>query len=699
MEQEKKMVLPHLGIVVTTYCNLECRRCADLIPKRGGRHYSLEELKADMLRLLAVISYINEVLIIGGEIFLYPWLEEVLDFCRKQEKIGKLIITTNGSITPAPRVLDCVKKNGVVVRVSGYPENVAPERDVIIKKFEAAGIEVENFENMTWGDVGSEQKRGRTIKELEEVFRTCTMRDCVSMQSEGKIFYCSRAMSAYEMDVYPDPLQAEYIDVRGEENLEVRLQEFYSLRYISTCDYCDGLSCATKQLVPAAVQILNKNVFLELLEVVCVWEEKRQLDMETVSRLKDLLLVNKDFLLDLPEYVRCLDALGNVFSENPAKYIESFMEELRRLVNILTDDYSYCVDERILCAKAGDEKRKVSNLITIGDINGLGAEDLLVSAAELEEQLNKRYPLDAIEYNRLFVESRLEKLEREQTECIVCGLSYTQYGFLEKKMPVNTLNLSVIGQDIPYSVSMAKKALELNDGIKTIIIPMTYYHGFYDISTDEAPLHQAVMSRINIPLLGKKYNNIDECKIGEDYRRDSLRIYDKICDFDMLRKQRAKEWRALLGERDYFNEFFPEPVHGGLKFDFKDLEEKERWIGAKKTAELNERIVTEDGYRKVIDSLESFLPEMEKRGIQLIFFVPPMTKYLYAAYSDNLKNEFIKRLWSVLERYENVKAMDLSCEESFDVDDFSDYEHLNKKGAVKLTAILSGAVQKERKID
>ena len=119
------MVIPHLGILVTTYCNLNCRNCADLIPKRCSVHYPLQDVIEDLTRILENVSAIEEVLVIGGETLLYPWLEEVIDFCGKQEKIRKLIITTNGTIQPKETVLQCLQKNRVCMRVSGYPENVA----------------------------------------------------------------------------------------------------------------------------------------------------------------------------------------------------------------------------------------------------------------------------------------------------------------------------------------------------------------------------------------------------------------------------------------------------------------------------------------------------------------------------------------------------------------------------------------------
>lgn len=55
----KELVLEHLGILVTTYCNLNCRDCADLIPKRANRHYELDDMKSDLSIVLENVDYSN----------------------------------------------------------------------------------------------------------------------------------------------------------------------------------------------------------------------------------------------------------------------------------------------------------------------------------------------------------------------------------------------------------------------------------------------------------------------------------------------------------------------------------------------------------------------------------------------------------------------------------------------------------------
>ena len=611
---EGKVVIAHLGILVTTYCNLNCRNCADLIPKRSSAHYKLENIISDLSLILDNVSQIEEILVIGGEALLYPQLTEVLDFCGAQHKIGNIIITTNGTIYPGERLKACLKKNKVTMRVSGYPAEVAPNRNEIIREYRNADISVEDLEGMIWADIGSCECRNRTEKELYEVFHSCGMADCVTMQKDGLIFFCSRAMSAYETELYPTPLRREYIDVRSTSDLAKAFRDFYDVAYISTCNYCDGISCMARQVIPAAVQILDKEVFLTLVQIVSELQDRTGIDEVVISDLIKLLLNYKDNLGDIAAYLPCLCALQDLALEHTVKNEEKLKQYLKDMVNSLTQDYSYRIDAAIEGARSGWQGEKgvtERNVITVGDVNGRCTEDLLVSEEELQEKLYQLYPIDGVVYNRLFIESRLQRLAEEAVTCAVCGLSYTQYGIIEQQMPFRTVNLSVTGQDIPYSLLMAKRALEINDKLKKIVIPMTYYQGFFDISADQAWLHKEVTSRVNVPVLGSARNFKGSCnEEGYEVRTCDMVLYDKIVDFKKLRRMRDEQFRCMLLQREYFNDIFPEPVTGGLKFDFHLLSEEERYLSAHKTAELNERVVTDAGYREVLHYMREIIGEI-----------------------------------------------------------------------------------------
>ena len=689
---DKSLILEHLGILVTTYCNLNCRNCADLIPKRAHRHYELDDIKSDLSIVLKNVDYIKEVLVIGGETLVYPQLSEILDFCSSQQKIGKLIITTNGVITPDMKLMDNFIKNKVIIRISGYPQHVVPNRERTVLSYKNSGLEIENLENMQWYDIGNFKHRHRTEDELKNVFHTCIMKNCVTL-SNGKIFFCSRQMAAHETTFYPDPLENEYIDVRTEEDICKKLQEFYKLPYISTCDYCDGISCETKTAVPTAQQMLKKKTFLDLLSLYFEFITQCHSDSEKITAFMQLIQSIKNNIQELYEF------------EATAKIIE-FSEDIKHLtthwgrithcflllLNKLTEDYIFeiRVDSPYALPSPKGSNSNRSNKITVND-HADNTADILIEKQEIIDALNQKWPITPYIYNRLFVLSKLNKVKEEAVKCIVCGLSYSQYGILEREMPIATCNLSVTGQDIPYSILMAEKALEYNPNIETIVIPMAYFQSCYDMSVDGAQLHKDVISYINMPILEESRNYTGEkCFYME---QPILNIYNHICNLEKMREERDNEIISYLQNKEYFNDIFPQPLYGGLKFNFKTLSVKEKQESARITAQLNERVCTLDGYKETIKYLDNFLQKTEQKGIRVLFFVPPATRYLAEASCIELRNFYYQNIVTRFVKLNHIKFLDLFNDESFDENDFSDFEHLNHTGAKKLTKIIGRTIQ------
>lgn len=686
---EEKITIPHLGILVTTFCNLNCRNCADLIPKRKSVNYDIKDVKEDMGRLLNEIDFIKEILIIGGETLLYPQLDQIIDYCAAERKIGKIIITTNGTIKPKEKILKCLADNEVCVRISGYPDIIAPKREEIIDEYKNNKIEIDNLEGMYWNSIGNTEFRDRNKDQLMEVFSSCEMAYCVTLQKDGLIFYCSRQLSAYETDIYPSPHKNEYINVRKSDNLKQDIMKFYELPYLSTCNYCDGISCANKEevLIPAS-QILKKSEYLYLLEISYKWQENNLvINSEDLEYVNTFLLDHKKYFYDKVEYIECLRALESVYYTDDFNRVAEFAISFKNLVDSLAEDYTYNVNIDVLGSKKYLEYGK--NVITVGNINTSDKEDLLVSNKEIISELYQRYPIDPIEYNKIYIESQVNLLRKGKVECVVCGLSYTQYGFLNNIFPLKSVNLSVTGQDIPYSLLMAKYSLKINPKIKLFIIPIAYYQGGYDISSDDADLHKQIVERIDIPILGDNRNYSRE-KGKEKHKKYWHRnIFDQICDFEKLKEYRNQEFETYLEDKEYFNERFHEPIYGGLKFDFKDLDDNEKLESAKITAELNERVISENGYNEVVKYINEVVPQLVFEDRKVIFFTPPTTKYLNSAYSESLKKRFYKDIVQLLKKFAGCIYIDLSEDKAFLDEDFCDFEHLNNFGAKKLTKILS----------
>lgn len=147
---------------MTTYCNLNCKDCADLLPWQKNCHYDYDLLMQDLGKVLQAIDFLEEVLLGGGEIFLYPHMYDIVNYCINENKIGKVVIVTNGTMKPTEQLLELFKNPKVVVRVSGYGEDIVPQRKELIEVLEKENVQIHNLEGMIWRDVGGPECRNRT---------------------------------------------------------------------------------------------------------------------------------------------------------------------------------------------------------------------------------------------------------------------------------------------------------------------------------------------------------------------------------------------------------------------------------------------------------------------------------------------------------------------------------------------------------
>ncbi len=462
---------------------------------------------------------------------------------------------------------------------------------------------------------------------------------------------------------------------------------------INNPNYCDNINKSSIRRVAAASQLLEKEEFLAgisayetLLNLNVASEELN----ESLKNIYHIINVLPDELQDLFETTELLFAFANFKTNVSATTYYIFVEKLKNFLNMLTDDYDFTTTENVPYAKKSNLYH-TPNTIMIGMYPDEANADILLTEDDIQKALFEKYPIDQFVYNKLFIESKLKRLETENISCIVSGLSYTQYGILENKMPLPTVNLSITGQDTPYSILMAEYALRKNPEVEYIIIPMNYYQGCYDMSDDDVSLHKNVVSRVNIPILKNARNYKDRITNTSGYCVGTpLKIYDVVLDLDKVRILRDNAIRNSLTHMEYFNEINPQNPLGSLKFAFQELaSQDEKYASAKITAEHNERICTEKGYLEVRKYLKPFFNTMNEAGKKLIIFVPPMTKYIYESYHKKLIDFYYEKIVTVLKCYDNITFLDLATEESFLDTDFCDFEHLNHNGAEKLTKIIA----------
>ncbi len=690
-------ILPHLGILLTTACNLNCKDCADLIPYRAISRYKKEEVIQDLNKVLESVSYIREILLIGGEVFLYSELSDILDYCKEQKKIGKIILTTNGTIIPDTYILNSLKHSKVILRISGYNNEVSPQRENLFKVINSYGIQCQNLDGMIWYDIGKNNFRNRSDEQLYEVFQSCGMSTCVCMNNKGEIFFCSRQMAAKETDFYPTPYEEEYIMVRelSIEQLRLKWKQFYTIPFISTCNYCDGITSKSKPIL-TAIQIVDKEVFLLLLQLM---EELRVEQIESMNsyifllrRILNVIKENINQLLYYKDTHKIIEYIMKMVAQERISYEEHryFYQLFRNLVRVLSKQFQYDVECRgDFCRKYRKDnkiynKRNVIKVLCIDNESQIveTQADLILTQEDLLQDMFIAYPIDEFRYNRIYLQSWFQL--SKGIVGIVSGLSYVQYGIIVEQFKYPTANIAVGGMDINYSIQMVNKFLDLYSDVKYVILPISYYEGFYDMDSSKRTFHKLILETVIWPVLMDK-------PIEENNKSNS--IFSSIMDIDKLYNDYEEEQRTKLWGKSYFNEFHQCSKYGGV--DFKNNTEEENYQQAMKTVKGNESVYKEENKTKILSLLKEFLDNMEKMGIKVLFFTPPITKYVFESMNDTIEENFYKYYIPFFKQYTCCTYLDYYRDKDFSFFDFRDYEHLGKSGAYKLTKKINEWVEKE----
>lgn len=242
--------VPFISVFLTQRCTLKCRKCSDLIPYyQCPQNFPVEEVESNIRKYLSAVDSVHYLLLAGGETFLYPELARIITFCLAQEKIKNIGIVSNGTVLPTDEMCRLLKNPKISVRVSAYP-CVEKQRGRMLQKLRQNYVMIEDLQGQKWYDVGDFQKRNRNKRQLQQVFQHCEMNQCFEIDRD-KVLYCARQRGC-EVGVTPAPLKGEYVLLKTGNHMRLRkeLLRMYAQTSLSTCDYCDGITEQSREIIP-----------------------------------------------------------------------------------------------------------------------------------------------------------------------------------------------------------------------------------------------------------------------------------------------------------------------------------------------------------------------------------------------------------------------------------------------------------------
>lgn len=242
---EESLVVGSIDICMTTRCNLRCKGCGSLMPMyQHPKDVELDLILSSLDRFFSVVDRVFRVNVIGGEPFLYPHMDKIIQYLNSRDEVVWVVIPTNGTIVPNnPDLFKALHNPKNHVRISHY-ETFDKKTGKLLDKLENEGIDhslkVFGKDTYLWYDFGDYHLRNRSEKEFSDQYKKCDV-EWMSLY-RGKLYPCPRA--AHSIDLGLQPSEGNYVDIADNsiplEELKNELQHFiYETRFYPACKRCD----------------------------------------------------------------------------------------------------------------------------------------------------------------------------------------------------------------------------------------------------------------------------------------------------------------------------------------------------------------------------------------------------------------------------------------------------------------------------
>lgn len=254
--REEKHMSRAINLDLTDRCTLRCKNCLAMKPYfKNCVDMSWEDMK-QVLDNLINMKWFRRFHLLGGEPFLYPHLDKVLNLLASVPEIEHVSIITNGTIVPNENVLKALQNPKLLVRISYYGDlskNYKKLEDACIKNNINVRVHAQR-----WQDIGRIQEHVSSTEETQKKFLECSQRmGSFFYVLHGKATLCPFAANTHALDLYPNG-ESDVVDILHATSTEALFKElntlYYSEKPLGACYICNGWSPYNAAPVPVAVQ-------------------------------------------------------------------------------------------------------------------------------------------------------------------------------------------------------------------------------------------------------------------------------------------------------------------------------------------------------------------------------------------------------------------------------------------------------------
>lgn len=253
MEQEKigaeeVLSFDRVHFIINNFCNLKCTHCymyMNSYPTQKKKNVEIQILRKDIELVMKAVHSFGVVNVFGGEPFLHPELNEIVESILKYDNFGALIVNTNGVAKMNEEQLRSMKDKRVRLAFSNYQGALSEKQQEQVELNFAHTQELEiNAQKMnelpTWNI--SSTLCDNKIDEVQMKYKKDHCGVKFLYLFDHKLFPCSFALSLYDLGVAD--YGESYIDLDIEDTpqkLRDAIRKLFEQKYYRCCGHCDNM--------------------------------------------------------------------------------------------------------------------------------------------------------------------------------------------------------------------------------------------------------------------------------------------------------------------------------------------------------------------------------------------------------------------------------------------------------------------------
>ncbi len=252
----KQEISRSVNLDLTDRCTLRCKNCLALKPYFTNQAEMPWEQMEQVIERLISLKWFRRFHLLGGEPFLYPHLDKVLDKLCNVPEVEHINIITNGTVIPGEPVLKLLQNPKIMVRISYYGELSKNYRELETLCTQR-GINV-RVHAQRWKDIGRALDAVSDGSQTQARYMECSQRaGAFFYVLHGKVTLCPFAANTNALGLYSSDGE-DIVDLQTSGSPETLLEQLKALYWreqpLNACYYCNGwLPYATKP-VPVAAQ-------------------------------------------------------------------------------------------------------------------------------------------------------------------------------------------------------------------------------------------------------------------------------------------------------------------------------------------------------------------------------------------------------------------------------------------------------------